>query len=127
MRYPSRTFQVGRFKLMVPNPSLEDGAGELVPLTSITIRIVTLDDELAAVERAAAEAGSGGLSAVAAQEAIFSDAIEKVNGVDVVRPWKGLRKWQTKAASVVRRLYRELNDPKLPEVEDFVKAEFPDA
>ena len=125
MRYPSRTFQLARFKLKVPNPSLEEGTGELVDLTSITIRTVTIEDELAAVERAAAAAGSGGASQVAVSEEIFGDAIEKVNGIDVARPWKGLKKWPAKAGSFVRRLFREMNDPKLDEVEEFIAAEFP--
>ena len=129
-RKPPRVFRVAQFGLMVPTPGvLRDDESDVpeVLLDSISIRVLTGDDEVAAAARAFAAHGQG-TSQIHLSEAELADAVVAVNGAPLPSPFLGLSKWDAPVLSLVRRLFRKLNDlPNDQKLEDFLEAEFPTA
>jgi hypothetical protein len=112
----TKLFDVSKYKLTVPHPT---DPGRRVPLESFTLREGTGEDEIAAFERAGANA-----TRAAIVDAQIADLFVAVNGEAVVSPFVGWRKWSSKARNYVVRAFSRMNEAPNEDMEDFEKAAF---
>lgn len=117
-----QTFDLKKYKLTIPDPTVEDAArAPMIPLTSITIRDLDGEDELAAIDRARTMAPSGrDPSATEVFEETMSIALIEINGAaPPIVPWRGHVKWKAKVRDFLRIAFRVVNDASPEDLADF--------
>lgn len=117
-------FDLAKYRLTIPDPNVEGDRAPMVPLTSIELRELTGEDELAAIDRARALAPSGREpTGTEVFEENITAALVRVNGQDVPGPaWHGHQKWRAKVRDFLRMAFRAVNDASQEDLEDFKKA-----
>lgn len=125
----NRTFDLSKYKLMIPDPSTPDVEGttpRMVQLVSVELREMTGEDEIAAVDLAQSLMPSGRtVGQIQITEASIATAMVAVNGTPVSAPWWGAGKWRAKVRDFLRVAYRSMNDATSEDIEDFAKAVAP--